>query len=92
MRFPLTRAFADVICDDLASRNIVPIECDRANHRVKIEYDRTLYKLRNIIERMFDRQNINHTIFIQYDRLANSVIRLFHIATGFNSSHGTKHC
>lgn len=44
---------ADAIRNDLASRNIAPVIPGRANRRVKIEYDRTLYKQRDLIERMF---------------------------------------
>ncbi|MCV9909741.1 hypothetical protein OIV19_19255 [Brucella sp. HL-2] len=53
---------ADVIRNDLASRNIEPVIAGRANRRVKIEYDRTLYKQRNLIERMFGRLKINRAI------------------------------
>ncbi|SUB55966.1 Transposase and inactivated derivatives [Brucella anthropi] len=52
----------DAIRDDLASRNIKPVIPGRANRRVKIEYDRTLYKQRNLIERMFGRLKINRAI------------------------------
>ncbi|KAB2720555.1 transposase [Brucella intermedia] len=38
----------DAIRDDLASRKIKPVLHCRANRRVKIEYDRTLYKQRNV--------------------------------------------
>nr|WP_282440674.1 transposase [Brucella pituitosa] len=53
---------ADAIRNDLASRNIEPVIPGRANRRVKIEYDRTLYKQRKLIERMFGRLKINRAI------------------------------
>ncbi|MCV9910461.1 IS5 family transposase [Brucella sp. HL-2] len=72
---------ADAIRNDLASRNIEPVIPGRANRRVKIEYDRTLYKQRNLIERMFGRLKINRAIATRYDQLAESFISMVHIAT-----------
>lgn len=46
---------ADAIGADLASRNIQAVIPGRSNRRVKIEHDRTLYRQRNRIERMFGR-------------------------------------
>jgi transposase len=46
---------ADAIRADLASRNIKAVIPGRSNRRVKIEYDRALYKERNQIERLFGR-------------------------------------
>ncbi len=48
---------------------------------MKIEYDRTLYKQRNLIERMFGRLKINRAIATRYDQLAESFISMVHIAT-----------
>ncbi len=53
---------ADAIRNDLASRNIEPVIPGRANRHVKIEYDRTLYKQRNLIKPMFGRLKINRAI------------------------------
>ncbi|WP_247997909.1 IS5 family transposase [Brucella tritici] len=72
---------ADAIRNDLASRNIEPVIPGRANRRVKIEYDRTLYKQRNLIERMLGRLRINRAIATRYDQLAESFISMVHIAT-----------
>nr|WP_244394229.1 MULTISPECIES: transposase [unclassified Brucella] len=58
-----------------------PVIPGRANRRVKIEYDRTLYKQRNLIERMFGRLKINRAIATRYDQLAESFISMVHIAT-----------
>ena len=50
---------ADAISADLAKQNIDPRIPGRSNRRVKIEYDRKLYKQRNRIERMFGHLKIN---------------------------------
>nr|WP_247880249.1 hypothetical protein [Brucella pituitosa] len=46
---------ADAIRDDSPNRNIDFVVPGRSSRRVKIEYDRTLYKQRNLIEQMFGR-------------------------------------
>jgi transposase len=72
---------ADAIRADLASRNIRAVIPGRSNRRVKIEYDRGLYKQRNLIERMFGRLKINRAIATRYDQLATSFMSMVHIAT-----------
>ncbi|KQN06962.1 transposase [Sphingomonas sp. Leaf25] len=70
---------ADAIRAGLAKRNIKPV--GRSNRRVKIEHDRTLYKQRNRIERMFGHLKINRAIAARYDHLASSFLGMVHLAT-----------
>ncbi len=72
---------SDVIRADLAERNIEAVIPGRSNRRVKIDHDRTLYKQRNRIERMFGHLKINRAIATRYDQLANSFLGMVHIAT-----------
>ena len=72
---------ADAIRADLAERQIEPVIPGRSNRRVKIEYDRVLYKQRNRIERMFGHLKINRAIATRYDQLANSFLGMVHLAT-----------
>ena len=58
---------ADAIRPDLTRRKIEVVIPGRSNRRVKIEYDRTLYKQRNRIERMFGHLKINRAIATRYD-------------------------
>ncbi len=53
---------ADAIRSDLAARNIEAVIPGRSNRRVKIEHNRTLYKQRNRIERMFGHLKVNVSI------------------------------
>ena len=53
---------ADAIRANLAERTIEAVIPGRSNRRVKIEYDRALYKQRNRIERMFGHLKINREI------------------------------
>lgn len=72
---------ADSIRADLAERKIKAVIPGRSNRRVKIEHDRTLYKQRNRIERMFGHLKINRAIATRYDQLANSFLGMVHLAT-----------
>ena len=72
---------ADAIRANLADRNIEAVIPGRSNRRVKIEHDRTLYKQRNRIERMFGHLKINRAIATRYDQLANSFLGMVHLAT-----------
>ncbi|WOK37284.1 IS5 family transposase [Sphingomonas sp. C3-2] len=72
---------ADAIRTDLAKRKDDAVIPGRSNRRVKIEYDRALYKQRNHIERMFGHLKINCAIAIRYDQLANSFLGMVHLAT-----------
>jgi transposase len=72
---------ADAIRADLAEREIEAVIPGRSNRRVKIEHDRTLYRQRNRIERMFGHLKINRAIATRYDQLANSFLSMVHLAT-----------
>jgi len=72
---------ADAIRTNLAERKIKAVIPGRSNRRVKIEYDRALYKQRNCIERMFGHLKINRAIATRYDQLANSFLGMVHLAT-----------
>ena len=72
---------ADAIRTDLANRNIKAVIPGRSNRRMKIKYDRALYKERNQIERFFGRLKINRAIATRYDQLAESFLSMVHIAS-----------
>jgi len=72
---------ADAIRAGLAERKIEAVIPGRSNRRIKIEHDRTLYKPRNRIERMFGHRKINRAIATRYDQLTNSFLGMVHIAT-----------
>ncbi len=72
---------ADAIRADLANRNIEAVIPGRSNRRVKIEYDRSLYKERNKIERFFGHLKINRAIATRYDQLAESFLSMVYIAS-----------
>jgi len=71
---------ADAIRADLNARNIEAVIPGRSNRRVKNDYDRTLNKQRNRIERMFGQLKINRAIATRYDQLASSFLGMVHLA------------
>ncbi|HEY8065128.1 MAG TPA: IS5 family transposase [Methylosinus sp.] len=72
---------ADAIRSDLAARNIEAVIPGRSNRRVKIEHNRTLYKQRNRIERMFGHLKVNRAIATRYDQLPETFLGMVNIAT-----------
>src|SRR3546814_15320164 len=78
---------ADAIRANLAERNTEAVIPGRSNRRVKIEHDRTLYKQRNRIERLFGQININRAIATRYDQLANSFLRTEKRRVGKEGGH-----
>jgi transposase len=65
------------LVSDQALRPVIP---GRSNRRVKIEYDKALYKERNQIDLFFGRLKINRAIATRYDQLAESFLSMVHIA------------
>lgn len=72
---------ADAIRADLAKRKIKAVIPGRSNRRVTVEHDRTLYKQRNRIERMFGHLKVNRAIATRYDQLASSFLGMVHLGT-----------
>jgi transposase len=72
---------ADAIRAVLAEREIKAVIPGRSNRRLKIKHDRTLYKQRNRIERMFGHLKINRAIATRYDQFAETFLSMVHIAT-----------
>lgn len=56
----------------LISRGIIPCIPSKANRKVQIDHDRTLYRQRHRIENMFDRLKDWRRIHTRYDRCAHT--------------------
>jgi len=52
----------------LRSQNNVPVIPGRKNRKIKIEYNRELYKLRGAIERFFVKLKENRRLALRYDK------------------------
>ncbi len=71
---------ADAIRADLRARRIDAVIPGRSNRKQPIIHDRTLYKERNRIERMFGHLKINRAVATRYDQLAQSFLSMIQIA------------
>ena len=56
----------------LARRGIEPCIPGRKNRKVPVEYDKVLYKRRNLVERMFGRLKDWRRVATRYDRCAHT--------------------
>jgi transposase len=56
----------------LRSQNNIPVIPGRKNRKVKIEYDKELYKSRGFIERFFGKLKENKRIAMRYDKSDNA--------------------
>lgn len=59
---------SDAHRDFLRSQNNVPVIPGRKNRKVKIIYDKTLYKLRGAIERYFGKLKENKRLCLRFDK------------------------
>ena len=66
--------------DWLAERGTQAVIPPRKNRKVQYQYDRTLYKQRNIIERMFNRLKDFRRIAMRFDRNAKTFLAAIALA------------
>jgi transposase len=71
----------DAIRDDLKKRGIKPVIPPKSNRTAKIRYNKTLYRQRNCIERVFGHLKINRAIATRYDQLAESFLGMLSLAS-----------
>jgi transposase len=71
----------DAIRADLKARRIKPVIPPKSNRKTKIRYNKTLYRERNWIERVFGHLKINRAIATRYDQLADSFLAMLYLAT-----------
>jgi len=72
---------SDAIREELTRRGIRPVIPPRSNRKVKIRWNRRIYKERNRIERLIGHLKINRAVATRYDKLAGSFLDTLHIAT-----------
>jgi len=64
---------SDKLREALRERGIKPCIPGRSNRREAIEYDKELYKQRNLIERLFGRLKDWRRVATRYDRCAHTI-------------------
>ncbi|MFW6681193.1 MULTISPECIES: IS5 family transposase [Komagataeibacter] len=71
---------SDKIREDVESRNAVPMIPMRKNRKVRKTVDMTIYTLRNMVERCFNKLKNSRRLATRYDKTANSFLGFIDIA------------
>jgi transposase len=70
----------DWVCQALSDLKILPCIPGRSNRNTPITYDASLYRQRNLVERMFGRLKDWHRLATRYDRCAHTFLSAICIA------------
>ncbi len=65
---------ADSIRDNMRSRNIQPVIPMRKSRKKRVGVDRPLYRLRNLVERCFNKLKNARRVATRYDKTAESFL------------------
>jgi len=71
---------ADWFRNALLEKGITPCIPPKKNRKIRLEYDKTLYKQRHKIENMFGKLKDWRRIAMRYDRCAHTFLSAIHIA------------
>lgn len=71
----------DAIRASLQDAGIRPCIPPKTTRKVKLRWDKRLYRDRNRIERMIGHLKVNRAIATRYDKLARSFLDVLHLAT-----------
>ena len=67
----------------LNAQHITPVIPPKKNRKESIAYDKALYKLREQVERFFNRLKQFRRIATRYDKLGNTYLAFIHIVAAF---------
>ena len=71
---------SDKIREDIESRNALPMIPMRKNRKVRKAVDRTIYTLRNMVERCFNKLKNSRRLATRYDKTAESFLGFVDVA------------
>lgn len=71
------------IRDYLQKKEITPVIPPRSNRKEIITYDKRSYKLRNTIERLFNKMKHFRRIATRYEKLGQTFLSLIHLVATF---------
>lgn len=74
---------SDKLREALRERGIEPCIPGRSNRKEPVEYDKELYKQRNLVERLFGRLKDWRRVATRYDRCAHTFFSAICIAAAF---------
>jgi putative transposase len=67
----------------LNAQHITPVIPPKRNRKEPIAYDKVLYKLREQVERFFNRLKQFRRIATRYDKLGNTYLAFIHVVAAF---------
>jgi transposase len=67
------------IREQLLAQDIVPVIPPKSNRREPIDYDHDLYKLREQVERFFNKLKQFRRIATRYEKLSHTFLALIHL-------------
>jgi transposase len=65
---------SDNVRKAMEARNVVPVIPMRKSHKLRVAVDRTLYRLRNLVARCFNKLKNAHRVATRYDKTAESFL------------------
>ena len=71
---------SDKIREDIESRNALPMIPMRKNRKVRKAVDMTIYTLRNMVERCFNKLKNSRRLATRYDKTADSFLGFVDVA------------
>ncbi len=72
---------ADKIRDGMEGRNVLPVIPMRKSRKKRIGVDRSLYRLRNLVERCFNKLKNARRVATRYDKTAESFLGFIDITS-----------
>ena len=72
---------SDNVRKTMETRNVVPVIPMRKSRKLRVAIDRTLYRLRNLVERSFNKMKNARRVAICYDKTAESFLGFIDITS-----------
>ena len=72
---------SDNVRKTMEARNVVPIIPMRKSRKLRVAVDRTLYRLRNLVERCFNKLKNARRVATRYDKTAESFLAFIDITS-----------
>jgi transposase len=72
---------SDRVRETMEARNVVPVIPMRKSRKLRVAVDRTLYRLRNLVERCFNKLKNARRVATRYDKTAESFLGFIDITS-----------
>ncbi len=72
---------SDKVRETMEARNVVPVIPMRKSRKLRVAVDRTLYRLRNLVERCFNKLKNARRVATRYDKTAESFLGFIDITS-----------